>query len=156
MSTIDSQNPETDAWNMKNISHLSLAEIEGLLIAAEKRKALLSRRRPLSDVQKRLVAMARSYGYEISELFEGTHGLRVTGPRLRAPKRSKIPPKYRDPANPRNTWSGRGRMPRWLADNVRRGNQAADYLIPGIAKPTGKNAKSIGRRTVFKPVMQPG
>lgn len=35
---------------MKKIEELSLSEIESLLIAAEKRKALLTRRRPLPDV----------------------------------------------------------------------------------------------------------
>ena len=28
----------------------------------------------------------------------------------------KVAPKYRDPANPNNTWTGRGRMPKWVAD----------------------------------------
>lgn len=27
----------------------------------------------------------------------------------------KVPPKYRNPENPLETWSGRGRMPLWLA-----------------------------------------
>jgi DNA-binding protein H-NS len=26
----------------------------------------------------------------------------------------KVPPKYRDPANPQVTWTGRGRMPKWV------------------------------------------
>jgi DNA-binding protein H-NS len=34
------------------------------------------------------------------------------------PKRStagkKVAPKYRDPAHPENTWTGRGRMPQWV------------------------------------------
>ncbi len=28
--------------------------------------------------------------------------------------------KYRDPDNPSNIWSGQGRMPAWLAEDVRR------------------------------------
>ena len=27
----------------------------------------------------------------------------------------KVAPKYRDPANPANTWTGRGRMPQWVS-----------------------------------------
>jgi DNA-binding protein H-NS len=27
----------------------------------------------------------------------------------------KVAPKYRDPANANNTWTGRGRMPQWVA-----------------------------------------
>jgi len=32
-----------------------------------------------------------------------------------APKRAmRIPVKFRDPDNPANTWTGRGRNPRWM------------------------------------------
>lgn len=64
-------------------------------------------------------------------------------------KLGKVAPKYRDPDNARNTWTGRGRQPRWLAEKVRRGQRAADFLIPGLAKPTA-NARGVGQRSVFK------
>ena len=32
----------------------------------------------------------------------------------RASAGKKVAPKYRDPANPANTWTGRGRMPQWV------------------------------------------
>ncbi|KAF1703684.1 H-NS family nucleoid-associated regulatory protein [Pseudoxanthomonas suwonensis] len=135
---------------MKNIEKLSLSEIESLLLAAEKRKALLSRRRPLSVVRSELVALADSYGYAISEIFDVSQAPPVVAKGARTQKQGKVPPKYRDPENRRNTWSGRGLMPRWLANKVRRGARVADYLIPGLARPTVKNARSIGRRTVYK------
>jgi DNA-binding protein H-NS len=39
-------------------------------------------------------------------------------------------PKYRDPKNPENPWTGRGRMPLWMAAAIR-GNKAKkeDFLI---------------------------
>lgn len=135
---------------MKNIEKLSLLEIESLLLAAEKRKALLSRRRPVSAVRDELIALADSYGYAISAIFDVSHAPPVVAKRTRTQRKGKVPPKYRDPENKRNTWSGRGLMPRWLADKVRRGAHVADYLIPGLARPTLKNVRSIGRRTVYK------
>ena len=47
------------------------------------------------------------------------------------PKRSypKVAPKYRNPNNPRQTWSGRGKQPRWLRDEIRLGKQLADFLV---------------------------
>lgn len=135
---------------MKNIEKLSLLEIESLLLAAEKRKAFLSRRRPPSVVRNELIALADSYGYAISEIFDASHAPRAVAKRTRTQKQRKAPPKYRDPENRRNTWSGRGRVPRWLADKVRHGARIADYLIPGLARPTVKNVRSIGRRTVYK------
>ena len=135
---------------MKNIEKLSLLEIESLLLAAEKRKALLSRRRPVSAVRDELIALADSYGYAISAIFDVSHAPPVVAKRTRTQRKGKVPPKYRDPENKRNTWSGRGLMPRWLADKVRRGAHVADYLIPGLARPTLKNVRSIGPRTVYK------
>src|SRR5690606_14521356 len=99
---------------------------------------------------------ADSYGYAISEIFDVSHAPPVVAKRTRTQKQGKVPPKYRDPENRRNTWSGRGRMPRWLADTVRRGARVTDYLIPGLARPTVKNLRSIGRRTVYKPEVHSG
>lgn len=135
---------------MENIDTLSLSEIESLLIAAEQRKAALSRRRPPSVVRKELIALANSYGYAIDELVDVSRRPREVAKRARIPKQGKTPAKYRDPENRRNTWSGRGRMPRWLADKVRRGERPTDYLIPGMARPIVKDVRSIGRRTVYK------
>jgi DNA-binding protein H-NS len=39
------------------------------------------------------------------------------------------PTKYRNPNNHRETWTGRGRQPRWLADKIRSGKKLADFLI---------------------------
>lgn len=135
---------------MKSIEKLNLPEIESLLRAAEKRKALLSRRRPLPVVRKELIALADSFGYAISELFDVSPRPRAVAKHVQTPKRGKVHAKYRDPENRRNTWSGRGRMPRWLADKVRRGARVTDYLIPGLARPSVKDVGSIGRRTVYK------
>ena len=42
---------------------------------------------------------------------------------------SKVAPKYRNPANPSETWSGRGRQPRWLATLVQKGKEPSEFLI---------------------------
>ncbi|WP_081770102.1 H-NS family nucleoid-associated regulatory protein [Luteimonas huabeiensis] len=141
---------------MKSIEKLSLSELESLLLAAEKRKALISRRRPPSVVRNELIALAQSYGYAIHEIFDVSDVPRVAARRIRTQKQGKVSAKYRDPENKRNTWSGRGQMPRWLADKVRRGARVADYLIPGLARPTVKDVRSIGRRTVYKAEVHSG
>ena len=138
---------------MKNIDLLTLSEIESLLGAARRRKAVLAKRRPPSVVRKELIGLAESHGYAIDELFVVQSAPRAPAGRARKTAHKKVPPKYRDPANRRNTWSGRGRMPRWLADKVRRGERVADYLIPGLARPNEKSGRAIGRRTVYKPAV---
>jgi DNA-binding protein H-NS len=52
--------------------------------------------------------------------------------RLRRPY-PKVLPKYRNPQNDAETWSGRGKQPRWLAAQLRSGKRLNSFLI---ARPT--------------------
>jgi DNA-binding protein H-NS len=40
-----------------------------------------------------------------------------------------VVPKYRNPLNPSETWSGRGKKPRWLRPQLRAGRKLDDFLI---------------------------
>ena len=44
-------------------------------------------------------------------------------------KLGKVPPKYRNPAKRSETWTGRGKQPRWLAELVKKGKKPEDFLI---------------------------
>ncbi|SAL80237.1 H-NS histone family protein [Caballeronia telluris] len=46
-----------------------------------------------------------------------------------AEKAPKGEPRYRDPANPFNTWSGRGKRPDWLRVYLDQGAQLSDFEI---------------------------
>src|SRR5262252_8883222 len=41
----------------------------------------------------------------------------------------KVLAKYRNPKNPRETWAGRGKQPRWLAAQLRSGKKLDQFLI---------------------------
>ena len=41
----------------------------------------------------------------------------------------KVAPKYRNPEDSSETWSGRGRRPRWLATKIGMGANLADFAI---------------------------
>jgi DNA-binding protein H-NS len=41
----------------------------------------------------------------------------------------KVLPKYRNPKNLAETWSGRGKQPRWLTAQLRTGKKVNDFLI---------------------------
>lgn len=49
----------------------------------------------------------------------------------RATAGTKVPPKYRDSAG--NTWTGRGKMPTWLAKAVGEGRTLESFLISASA-----------------------
>lgn len=41
----------------------------------------------------------------------------------------KVHPKYRNPERPSETWSGRGKQPRWVRTQLRLGKKVDDLLI---------------------------
>lgn len=134
-----------------DVEKLGLRELTALLIAAERRKQLLSKRRPIALVRRKAIALAAQYGYTIEELYGEQPPAPVARKKPAARRKpSKVAPKYRDPDNKRNTWSGRGRMPRWLAQKTKHGRSVTDFLIPGLAKPTARKSSAIGQRTLVK------
>jgi DNA-binding protein H-NS len=42
-----------------------------------------------------------------------------------------VKPKFRNPGNPAETWSGRGRRPRWVVEQLRSGKRMEDLQIQG-------------------------
>ena len=40
-----------------------------------------------------------------------------------------VPQKFRNPDAPSETWSGRGKKPRWINEHLRRGKKLEDLLI---------------------------
>ena len=54
-------------------------------------------------LRQKLSDMAKDAGLTLDEVFgRGRKG------------KGSVAPKYRDPKNPENTWTGRGRMPLWM------------------------------------------
>ena len=59
-----------------------------------------------------------------------TNGVRSKGGDARGP----VAPKYRNPANPAETWAGRGLKPRWLAAALKSGKKLEDFSIAALGK----------------------
>ena len=121
-----------------DLNTLSAKELESLISQARKRKTTLSKRKPIAQVRKKLTQQAKNEGYTIAELFGTTGGGAGSASTPRAPRGTakkarkslgKVAPKYRDPADPDNTWTGRGKQPRWLAAYTANGRQADEFLI---------------------------
>jgi DNA-binding protein H-NS len=74
--------------------------------------------------------IARDAGYEVTLTKIGEEGRRRRGRRSgRDDRRSEIAPKYRNPENPSETWTGRGREPKWLQHQIASGKSKDDFLI---------------------------
>jgi DNA-binding protein H-NS len=116
-----------------DLNDLSTRELDALITRAKKRKTTLKRRKPIASVRASLRAAAKAEGYTVEELFGGNAcGTTPTGkPRktTKGRKLGKVAPKYRNPANPSETWSGRGQPPRWMAPLLEKGKKPEDFLI---------------------------
>ncbi len=123
-----------------DLNALSPKELDALISAARQRKTALKKRKPIAAIRKRIVDFAAAEGYSIEELFGAAArrgGTRAAAPRKAAKRASaskgrklgKVPPKYRNPGNPEETWTGRGKQPRWMAALVKKGKKPEDFLI---------------------------
>jgi len=121
-----------------NLNDLSTRELDALINQAKQRKSALTKRKPVTAVRSKLADLANAAGYSIAELFGGATSPAVAKKTTRAAKRvspnkgrklGKVPAKYRNPANTKETWSGRGKQPRWLAALTKKGKKPEDFLI---------------------------
>ena len=135
-----------------DLSTLSPRELGNLITTAKKRQAQLSKRAPLAQVRSKLTRLAKAEGYTIEELFGsgGARTPRAATTSARAGRRlGKVAPKYRNPENPKETWTGRGKQPRWLAAYTAKRRDRGEFLIPGTAKLTPK-PQAAGKKRVVK------
>lgn len=124
-----------------DISALSAKELETLISQAKKRKTTLNKRKPVAAVRKKVVALLKAEGYSLEELFGGAAPARAGRPAKAAKSAAapaarkarkplgKVAPKYRNPANTGETWTGRGKQPRWLAAYTAAGRKLDEFLI---------------------------
>jgi DNA-binding protein H-NS len=72
-----------------------------------------------SALRQKMADMAKEHGLSLDEVLgKGRKG------------KGSVAAKYRDPKNPQNTWTGRGRMPLWMVAATK-GNKSKkeDFLI---------------------------
>jgi DNA-binding protein H-NS len=102
--------------SLDKMSYAELAEMEREIERAKGERRNSER----AEVRAKLVAIAKEHGFEISELFgKGNRG-----------GKGSVAVKYRDPKDAANTWTGRGRMPRWLVAATKRGKaKKEDFLV---------------------------
>jgi DNA-binding protein H-NS len=73
------------------------------------------------ELEKRLAQLARENKTRSSEVP-------VTPPRERR-QYPRVLPKYRNPNEPSETWSGRGKTPRWLTAALKTGHTIDEFAI---------------------------
>jgi DNA-binding protein H-NS len=72
-----------------------------------------------AEALKEIQAVAKKHGLPLDELVGGK------GRKTKA----KTPPKYRNPENASDTWSGRGRQPEWYKSALKSGKKPEQLAI---------------------------
>ena len=101
-----------------DLNKLSLKELKDLQAQVTKAIASYEDRRKKEAIAE-LEEKARAMGFSLAELTGVSVG------RKRAPAVAK----YANPADPSETWSGRGRKPHWFNDAINSGKQPEDLAI---------------------------
>ena len=107
---------------MPDISNLSVEELKRLQIEAE---ALIASKKDqaIEDAYTQINAIAENVGLSIEQILEFGATKRNKG------TRKSVDPRYRNKDNAAETWTGRGKQPRWLVAQLEKGAKLEDFLI---------------------------
>ena len=105
-----------------DISKLSVEELKRLQVEAE--ALIVSKKdQAIEDAYDQIVAIADGLGFSIEELLE------LGEQKRKKTTRKTVEPRYRNKNNPEDTWTGRGKQPRWLVAELEKGAKLEDFLI---------------------------
>ncbi|AHX14493.1 histidine biosynthesis protein [Dyella jiangningensis] len=107
------------AVDIKNLNHNQLND---LITKAQSRQQEL-RKEKVAKLRDKIHALIKAEGFSFEDVFgqgRGGKGRRTGG---------TVAPKYRNPADPEQTWSGRGKRPRWFNDALKAGKKEKDLAI---------------------------
>lgn len=103
-----------------DLKSLNNNQLNDLISKAQSRQHELKKEKVVK-LREKVHALLKAEGYTFDDIFGGARGKRrSTG---------KVAPKYRNPADPSQTWSGRGKHPRWFNDALKAGKKEKDLLI---------------------------
>ena len=101
----------------RDLDRMSFKDLQELELKVKKAKASVQDR-SRTELREKLEATAAAAGFKIGDLFGGRGG-----------KGRKVAAKYANPDDPSETWTGRGRKPRWLSAKLKDGDKIEKFLI---------------------------
>lgn len=130
-----------------DLKSLSPKELQSLIANAEAQMHA-AKSNQVQELRKKIDTLLANAGLTLADVYP------TRGGKTKAGKRGVVAPKYRNPEDPSQTWTGRGKRPLWFAAAIKkRGVTAESLLIDGaVAKakagPAKRAAKKAGRRKV--------
>jgi DNA-binding protein H-NS len=101
----------------RELDRMTLRELAELELKVKKAKAS-AQDRSRADLRKKIETMINDAGFKLSDIFSGRGG-----------KGRTVAAKYVNPDDPSETWTGRGRKPRWLNAKIQEGAKLEKFLI---------------------------
>jgi len=101
----------------KDIDRMTFKELQDLETRIRRAKSA-AQEKTRTDLKEKVEAIVAAAGFKMSDLFGGRGG-----------KGRKVAAKYANPDDPSETWTGRGRKPRWLAAKLKEGDKIDKFLI---------------------------
>ncbi len=100
------------------LARMSMTELRALRDRVDSAIAAATEKHELRNKVEEMIVKA---GYRVGDILDlGTAG--------KAP-RSSLPIRYRNPKDPRQTWTGRGRRPQWLSDAIKKGRSLDSFRV---------------------------
>ena len=126
-----------------NLDSLSPAELQALIKSAEAQMQS-ARKNHIQEVRTRIEGLLKSAGLTIDEVYPRRSGQGSKGPK------AAVTPKYRNPENPAQTWSGRGKRPLWFSEALKKKGVTADSMLIGGAATKPAPAKKVAPKVTKK------
>ena len=101
-----------------NVDKLPLKELIDLENRVKK-AIVTAREREKTEALQELKAVAAKRGLSLNDIIGGA----------RSSKGSKVAVKFRNPDNHEDTWTGRGRQPKWLVAALKKGSKLTDFAL---------------------------
>lgn len=106
--------------DLSTMSRAELLDLQGQVHAALKDAEVRDRMEARAAAEKAVA----EFGFELSEVLPG-----LENGRRKAAEKTASPPKYRNPENHSQTWTGRGRKPGWFNDALAGGASPEDLEV---------------------------
>jgi DNA-binding protein H-NS len=101
----------------RELERMSLRELQELELKVRKARAG-AQDRSRTELRRKIESMVSDAGFKMADIFGGRGG-----------KGRTVAAKYVNPDDPTETWTGRGRKPRWLNAKLQEGAKIEKFLI---------------------------
>jgi DNA-binding protein H-NS len=105
-----------------DLSSYNLGELKGLQVDIES-EIKNRQQQEIRKAREKILAIAQDLGVSVEHLLANAGG------KSKGSGGAKVQPQYHNPADRSQTWTGRGRQPKWIADGLAGGKTLDDFRI---------------------------